>query len=455
MGLPLFITPIEPEGAAKAAEKNAAGPRSAIRRQRTLRGSSARVHNLDRRRRIMPLAADPSPEEYEAWETQRLSPPSESELDTVASLQGLAQRTIEVEERMRSRDTPPIESRARLPDPPQRRTTPSEGSSRNTPNVASNGSSRMPPVPETRDYYSQGRGELSRLRAISDIQRLARNPAPTPPYTESDLAFLARVGSDGSRSSSLTTGVSMPRRQITDDADAPPRWSFASILSGGNGRSYNRRFALGSVSNSRTPRSNLSDRIVSASREIGGGPTSLERARPSARQSYDDGLGDRDRSLSPEGGGVWDTLLTSITPDPQPPSAGSSFASAVAATSSTSGSGPGSVNTSMTSTGPADETSTIRDCDASDSGSISGYEREDMYEMQGVGVGLARREWRSYAAVLTAEPDRASRNNASTDAEEIRGMHQIISRLADNSQIPDEWWASAGLSRNLRRDPMS
>lgn len=46
-----------------------------------------------------------------------------------------------------------------------------------------------------------------------------------------------------------------------------------------------------------------------------------------------DGLGDRNRSLSPE---VWDTLLTTLTPDPQPPSAGSSFASATASTAATS-----------------------------------------------------------------------------------------------------------------------
>ncbi|CRK25168.1 hypothetical protein BN1723_013526 [Verticillium longisporum] len=43
-----------------------------------------------------------------------------------------------------------------------------------------------------------------------------------------------------------------------------------------------------------------------------------------------DGLGDRTRSMSPE---VWDTLLTTLTPDPQPPSAGSSFASASASSS--------------------------------------------------------------------------------------------------------------------------
>ncbi|EFX01354.1 hypothetical protein CMQ_6296 [Grosmannia clavigera kw1407] len=43
-----------------------------------------------------------------------------------------------------------------------------------------------------------------------------------------------------------------------------------------------------------------------------------------------DGLGDRSRSLSPEGDGAWDTLLTTLTPDPQPPSLGSSFASTTA-----------------------------------------------------------------------------------------------------------------------------
>lgn len=46
-----------------------------------------------------------------------------------------------------------------------------------------------------------------------------------------------------------------------------------------------------------------------------------------------DGLGDRNRSVSPE---VWNTLLTTLTPDPQPPSAGSSFASATASTAATS-----------------------------------------------------------------------------------------------------------------------
>ncbi|KAF1814396.1 hypothetical protein P152DRAFT_447763 [Eremomyces bilateralis CBS 781.70] len=51
-----------------------------------------------------------------------------------------------------------------------------------------------------------------------------------------------------------------------------------------------------------------------------------------------DGLGDRERSLPPDEDS-WETMLTTITPDPHPPSAGSSFTTAVA-TASFSGARP-------------------------------------------------------------------------------------------------------------------
>lgn len=38
--------------------------------------------------------------------------------------------------------------------------------------------------------------------------------------------------------------------------------------------------------------------------------------------------------------GTWDTLLTTLTPDPQPPSAGSSFASATASNATSQGAAP-------------------------------------------------------------------------------------------------------------------
>ncbi|OAA70096.1 hypothetical protein LEL_09912 [Akanthomyces lecanii RCEF 1005] len=49
------------------------------------------------------------------------------------------------------------------------------------------------------------------------------------------------------------------------------------------------------------------------------------RSQTTRRSTGVDGLGDRERSMSPEG---WDTLLTTLAPDPQPPSANTSFASA-------------------------------------------------------------------------------------------------------------------------------
>lgn len=60
-----------------------------------------------------------------------------------------------------------------------------------------------------------------------------------------------------------------------------------------------------------------------------------------------DGLGDRRRSLSPEGDGVWDTLLTTLTPDPQPPSVGSSFASSSSALAAATSQGRASLTSSQ------------------------------------------------------------------------------------------------------------
>ena len=181
----------------------------------------------------------------------------------------------------------------------------------------------------------------------------------------------------------------------------------------------------------------------------------MERSRRLIRQARLDGLGDRDRSLSPEGGAAWDTLLTSITPDPQPPSAGSSFASAsaAAAASSSSASGPSSASTSMTSVGRTEDSPTLRDCDISDSGSNTEDEEEDMYGLQDFNRHRGDRFWRTYADVVTARADRVARHSGSGDTEHLGGMHRIISRLAEREDIPDEWWAGAGLSRNFRREP--
>jgi len=197
----------------------------------------------------------------------------------------------------------------------------------------------------------------------------------------------------------------------------------------------------------------LAERVAALNRA-----TDSFEARRRSRRTPLDGLGDRDRSLSPEGA-TWDTLLSSITPDPQPPSAASSFASSAAAAASSSGSGPTSTHTSMTS---VDEASVVESvhitpndyCEASDSASATDDEDEDeadIYELREYGRPHRNVIGRSYANALLA--DRATRYNDSTDTEHWEGMHRIISRLTERDDIPDSWWASAGLSRNLRREP--
>lgn len=189
----------------------------------------------------------------------------------------------------------------------------------------------------------------------------------------------------------------------------------------------------------------LAERVAALNR---GAESAIARQR--ARQVRLDGLGDRDRSLSPEGT-TWDTLLSSITPDPQPPSAASSFASSAAAAASSSGSAPASANTSMTSLdapgAPAEY------CEVSDLASATEDEddEEEIYEIREYNRSTRNPAGRSYVNALLAE--RPARYSTSADTEHWEGMHHIISRLTERDDIPDSWWAAAGLIRNIRREP--
>ena len=96
-----------------------------------------------------------------------------------------------------------------------------------------------------------------------------------------------------------------------------------------------------------------------------------ENARASRRiGARVDGLGDRERSFSPEDES-WATLLTTIPPDEHLPSASSSFASATASASaaSLSSNSASSSNTALTALSSTSETlMTHPICDISDSG---------------------------------------------------------------------------------------
>lgn len=174
-----------------------------------------------------------------------------------------------------------------------------------------------------------------------------------------------------------------------------------------------------------------------------------------------DGLGDRDRSLSPEGDGTWETMWTTLTPDPQLPSAGSSFASVSAATSASSNaeSSTTSLTTMDSSHNPTDPANaTIENVcdlleDSEDSSSLMSdtdvENEDDLYEL---GDDARDRSWRSYTDVVASRADRVARYHGAADSDTLGDMQHIVRRLARREDVPDEWWAEAGLSRNFPRE---
>lgn len=206
-----------------------------------------------------------------------------------------------------------------------------------------------------------------------------------------------------------------------------------------------------------------------------------------------DGLGDRDRSLSPEGDGVWDTLLSTLTPDPQPPSVGSSFASA-SASAAASQSAVGSSSTSLTGPETADETAAEQACESGCEHSDCEDHEEDAvhsrppdssrqalrivrprsvpdYNLDGStdqptrgnSPGTSGRQSSRRAPSAEGVSSEYSRTageggaspslNSPSEDDPWGGMQRIVRNLARREDIPDEWWAAAGLSRTLPQDP--
>jgi len=165
-----------------------------------------------------------------------------------------------------------------------------------------------------------------------------------------------------------------------------------------------------------------------------------------------DGLGDRDRSVSPDGDDPWATLLTTIAPDPQPPSLGSSFASASASASASMSASAVSTaqNTQSSMTTLEEESGLLLDhacesgCDNSDT---EGDEDDEDQASVLRRFSSSMRNTRQSYADSTRSPE---------DALEIiggvGGLQRIMMNLARREDIPEEWWAEAGLSRVLRRE---
>ncbi|KAF2441959.1 hypothetical protein P171DRAFT_83116 [Karstenula rhodostoma CBS 690.94] len=213
-----------------------------------------------------------------------------------------------------------------------------------------------------------------------------------------------------------------------------------------------------------------------------------------------DGLGDRERSLSPVVDDHWETMLTSVAPDPLAPTAESSFASSAASASfstSNPSSRAGSSNSNSNSASSSRTHLTIpsrrqsfsadflRACDTSEDDSASDTEAEDevldsnsMRRRHTVGTASngpppprgvysrAIREQsrestgyvRSFYGEVPFEHARrmeelfAAEERAATDEEmpldqELRDARALLERLARREDVSDDFWASVGLRR--------
>ncbi|KAM0347715.1 hypothetical protein ACHAPU_004730 [Fusarium lateritium] len=289
MGLPLFVAPVESDLPSKAAEKSSATspPRSSIRR----------YARIDSRRRLLSLR-------------DRIA---DGSIRESASLTGRDGRPVPWAEA----GFPPDVETTRGPDGQRR------------PRPFREVLSEMTRTDDrSRELLEEQINSLFRDGSSSQV-RVTWN---TPPNEQEEQWDSVQGVGEPRRSTRAVMDRATVSRQAPETNEAQPRRSHPSVLQASIHRPLSepdegiQRHSLHRpdaerYANYRATRA----RILNSQRSRGV-----------------DGLGDRDRSLSPEG---WDTLLATLTPDPQPPSAGSSFASNVAsqttgATSSTSFTAP-------------------------------------------------------------------------------------------------------------------
>lgn len=277
--------------------------------------------------------------------------------------------------------------------------------------------------------------ELAHHLAFERQYGISRAAADEPPQ---DLgADTADVGTSQPFYSPVWPYVQVTTRATSPPFDLRPASFNPSNISG---RSI---WARGSDRDTELPRYRNRRRIGRHLQEHASlDPATMHRHAPRVR--YADGLGDRDRSLSPEGDGEWDTLQSTLTPDPQPPSVGSSFTSTIASTTPPETSGADSINTSMTTPNEALEPP----CDpiVTNSGSDEDDDVGDHW-LEIVRRQPIRRARRSYADVVAEPPLRQTSDSADAsdpEREYWSDMHRIIRRLASREDIPEEWWLQAG-----------
>lgn len=222
-------------------------------------------------------------------------------------------------------------------------------------------------------------------------------------------------------------------------------------------------------------------------RRTGHRSVSDARRPPNRGSGIVDGLGDRQRSLSPDNeheNDAWETLLTTITPDANLPSAESSFTSASAsasasATSSRFGSSRTSAASSQTTQPSSYDFSTVsaqrafdpflgnNPCDYPSADSETESELTHDTAARHYRHG-SRRTGRTGAGRLALGPESTmgsqppipsvsiSFSNPDTDPDTDHGseadhtMQDIFRRLAHRNDVPDSWLTAAGVPRPSR-----
>lgn len=200
------------------------------------------------------------------------------------------------------------------------------------------------------------------------------------------------------------------------------------------------------------------------------------------REPVVDGLGDRERSLSPDdedhAHDAWETLLTTITPDANLPSNDSSFASTSAsATNATNASRNGTAMTSVNSSQampPSFDPERARmilnpypeylnPCDyptSSDSESDTELNLEENRRSRRRRTAPrlpfmdTLRQSHDLNSTMSSQPPISTLSLSiydSTSDPDFQQMQAILDRLARREEIPEHWWAAAGLSRTVGR----
>ncbi|KAK9856210.1 hypothetical protein MYU51_000911 [Penicillium brevicompactum] len=189
-----------------------------------------------------------------------------------------------------------------------------------------------------------------------------------------------------------------------------------------------------------------------------------DRSRLSRRAGVDgvmDGLGDRQRSPSPDGEretDAWETLLSTITPDATLPSNDSSFAS-------TSAAAPDARNRAR----PAHSSSLgsrhvtldpypdhLNPCDFSSSDDEESPRHREMLILEREALRARETRRRERNSTLSAHPPLppiafAIQDNSNHSSDEIQQMQVILDRLAGREDNHHDWWAAVGVTPTLNR----